>query len=184
MAARIFTSLLLSGLVLLAGSACAGPKEPASPKETFETYAKAVKQKDTTTMKLLLSDESKKMHEQEARAQGITLDDIVGRETLIDTSQKVVKVRNETIEGERATLEVENSFGNWETLPFVFEDGQWKIDKKGYADRLQQEIEQINDQQLDQIIDQGRIDPAASPEPAISPSVDPMVSTTPANTPN
>lgn len=135
-------------------------------------------------MKLLLSDESKKMHEQEARAQGITLDDIVGRETLIDTSQKVVKVRNETIEGERATLEVENSFGNWETLPFVFEDGQWKIDKKGYADRLQQEIEQINDQQLDQIIDQGRIDTAAPPEPGLSPSVDPIVPATPANTPN
>lgn len=95
------------------------------------------------------------MHEQEAKAQNVPLEDIVKRETLFAEDQKTVKLRNEKIEGDKATLEVENSFGSWETVPFVFEDGNWKIDKKGYADRLMQEIEQ-NNQQLDDIINQGK----------------------------
>lgn len=151
--------------VALAASfaACAGDDTPASPKETLYTYSKARKKKDLTTMKMLLSKETMKMHEQEAKAQGLTVDDIIERETLISETQNVIKVRNEKIDGDKATLEVENSFGSWETLPFVFEDGQWKIDKRGYADRLLQDIEMEN-QRLDQIIQGGGI-PTSSPTP-------------------
>ncbi len=107
-------------------------------------------------MKLLLSSESIKMHEQEAKAQNLTLDDIVKRETLFTDGQKTVEFRNEKIDGEKATLEVKNSFGSWETVPFVHEDSEWKIDKKGYADKLMQDIEQNGNQQIDEIINQGR----------------------------
>jgi len=154
-----FFAIIAAALLV---AACTEEKPPASPKDTFSTYTKALKKGDLTTVKLLLSAETKKMHEQEARARGLTLDDIVKNETLINDTQTVVKVRNEVINGDRATLEVENSFGMWETLPFVFEEGQWKIDKKGYADQLQMEIEQT-DQQLDQTIDDGRIDPDKMP---------------------
>ncbi|MDQ3219361.1 MAG: hypothetical protein M3Q26_01245 [Acidobacteriota bacterium] len=106
-------------------------------------------------MKLLLSAETIKMHELEAKAQSVTVDDIVKRETLFSEGQTTVKLRNEKIDGETATLEVENSFGAWETVPFIKEDDVWKIDKKGYADRFMQEIEQ-NNQQLDDIINQGQ----------------------------
>jgi hypothetical protein len=144
--------LAVLGVVLVS---CSGEKTPASPKETFQTYVKALKQKDITAMKLLLSDETIKMHEQEARSQNTTVDEIVKRESWISDGQTVVKLRNEKIDGVHATLEVENSFGVWETVPFVFEDNQWKIDKKGYADRLRREIEQ-KDQELDDIINKGR----------------------------
>lgn len=106
-------------------------------------------------MKLLLSAETLKMHEQEAKSQGITVDDIVIRETLFSDTQRTVDFRNEKIEGDKATLDVKNAFGVWETIPFVKEDGEWKIDKKGYADRLMQDIEQDN-QKLDELIDKGR----------------------------
>jgi hypothetical protein len=106
-------------------------------------------------MKLRLSAESIKMHEQEAKAQNVTLDDIVKRETLFSEGQKLVRLRNEKIDGDKATLEVENSFGTWETVPFVREDGGWKIDKKGYVDRLMQEVEQST-QQMDDFINQGK----------------------------
>ena len=106
-------------------------------------------------MKLLLSTETLKMHGQEAKAQNVTLDEIVKRETLFSQTQTLVEFRNEKIDGDKATLEVKNSFGSWETVPFVMEEGNWKIDKKGYADRLMQEIEQ-NNQQLDDIINQGK----------------------------
>jgi len=135
-------------------SGCAGPKEPASPLQTFKTYTKALKQKDTTTMKLLLSNETIKMHEQEAKAQGVTLDDIVKRETLVSPDQTTIEYKNERIDNDKATLEVKNSYGGWETVPFVKEDGVWKIDKKGYADLMQDEIDQ-GDKKLDDIINKG-----------------------------
>ena len=152
----LVSTAILSLLVLTA--ACAGDSRPDTPVEAFKAYINAIKQKDTTTMKLLLSSESIKMHEQEAKAQNVTLDDIVKRETLFSEGQKVVEFRNEKIDGEKAMLEVKNSFGTWETVPFVREDGKWKIDKKGYADRLLQDIEQ-NNQQMDDFINQGKQPP-------------------------
>ena len=54
--------------VLLAGlAACARQPTPATPLETLKTYVAAIKKKDTTTMKLLLSDATIKMHQQAAK---------------------------------------------------------------------------------------------------------------------
>ncbi len=153
---RFFLFITFLSLVLISG--CAGETKPETPVETFKTYINAVKQKNTTKMKLLLSSESIKMHEQEAKAQNLTLDDVVKRETLFSDGQKVVEFRNEKVEGERATLEVKNSFGAWESIPFVREDSAWKIDKKGYVDGLMQDVEQ-NNQQMDDFINQGKQPP-------------------------
>ena len=106
-------------------------------------------------MKSLLSDASIKMHEQEAKAQNLNLDDIVKRQNLFSETQTSVEHRNEKIEGDKATLEVKNSFGVWETVPFVKEEGIWKIDKQGFANQMMQEVEQ-NNQKLNDIINQGR----------------------------
>jgi hypothetical protein len=149
----LYISLLIS--IVLFGGSCAGEKKPDTPIESFKAYVNAVKQRDTTRMKLLLSSESIKMHEQEAKSQNLTLDDVVRRETLFTEGQKTVEFRNQKIEGDKATLEVKNSFGSWETVPFVREDDEWKIDKKSYADRLMQEIQQ-NNQQMDDLINQGK----------------------------
>jgi hypothetical protein len=153
-----FTRLLILVSAIALVTACAGDSKPDTPVESFKAYITATKQKDTTTMKRLLSSESIKMHEQEAKAQNVVLDDIVKRETLFTEGQKVVEFRNEKIEGEKATLEVKNSFGGWETIPFVREEGEWKIDKKGYADRLLQDID-MNNQQMDDYINQGKQTP-------------------------
>lgn len=147
---RLLLNLLIIAALLSAAS-CGGEKTPASPLETFKTYTKAIKQKDTTAMKLLLSSETIKMHEQEAKARGVTLDDVVVQETLFSADQTTVEFRNEKIEGDRATLEVKNSFGAWETVPFVNEEGEWKIDKKGYANQLQQQID-LENQRLNDAI--------------------------------
>jgi len=106
-------------------------------------------------MKLLLSSETIKMHDREAKAQGVTVDDIVKHETLLADDQKTVKFRNQKIEGDKATLEYENQYGSWETIPFVRENNEWKIDKKGYLDQMMKDVEQ-NNQQLDDMINNGR----------------------------
>jgi len=131
--------------------ACGDEQKPATPLETFKTYTKAIKKKDTTTMKLLLSNASIKMHEQEAKAQGVTVDDIVKRETLFSENQNTVEYRNEKIDGDKATLQVKTSYGTWETVPFVKEDAVWKIDKKGYADQMMKDIDEQN-RKLDELI--------------------------------
>lgn len=135
---RIWSRILIFSLVF-ALFGC-GDRDPATPLETFKTYTKAIKKKDTDTMKLLLSEATIKMHEREAKAQNVTLDDILLRDTLFNPNQKSVEYRGETIEGDRATLHVKNSFGSWETVPFVREDGVWKIDKEGQANQMMQEM--------------------------------------------
>ena len=95
------------------------------------------------------------MHEQEAKAQNSNLDDVVKRETLFNENQTSVEFRNEKIEGDKATIEVKNSFGSWEIVPFVREENLWKIDKQGFANQMMQEVEQ-NNQKIDDIINQGK----------------------------
>jgi len=143
-------SRILVFVVAAALFACGQPK-PATPLETFKTYVKAYKQKDMATMKLLLSDATMKMHEREAKAQNTTVDDILKRETMIGEGQKAVEYRDEKIEGDKATLQIKTVFGSWETLPFIREDGVWKIDKQGYANQMIQEIEE-NNKKLDDVI--------------------------------
>ena len=135
--------------------ACAGGEKPSTPFNTMEVYTQAIKKKDLTTMKLLLSSDSLKMAEKEAKAQNVTLDEIIKRETLFSENQSVVRYRNEKIDGEKATIEMQDSFGSWNTVPFVREEGAWKIDKQGIANQMMQQIEQEN-KELDDIINQGR----------------------------
>jgi hypothetical protein len=145
-------------ITLLAGllwTSCADAEKPSMPFNTLENYTTAIKKKDTTTMKLLLSDASIKMAEQEAKAQNVTLDEIVKRETLFNETQKTLKYRNEKIDGERATIEVLDSFNSWNTVPFVREEGIWKIDKQGIANQMILEFER-KDKELDDKINQGR----------------------------
>ena len=135
--------------------ACAGEDKPSTPLKTLKTYTTAIKKKDTTTMKLLLSESSIKMAEQEAKAQNVPLDEIVKRETLFKETQKTVEFRNEKIDGDKATIEMMDSLGIWNVVPFVREEGVWKIDKQGIANQLLLEFEREN-KRLDDIINQGR----------------------------
>ena len=143
-------------LIGLTAFSCADEKKPRSPLETFQTYTKAIKQKDTTTMKLLLSSESLKMHEQQAKSQNVTVDEIVKRETLFSSEQTSVRFRNEKIEGDKAVIEIENASAIWETVPFINEEGVWKIDKIGARDRFEDDVEKKN-QQADELMNEGRL---------------------------
>ena len=67
-------------------------------------------------------------------------DEIIKRETLLGDNQKTVEYRDEKIDGDKATLKFKNQSGSWEMLPFVREDGVWKIDKQGYANQMMKDI--------------------------------------------
>ena len=153
---RFNFSLFLAVLVVVTITliACTSDKQPASPVETFQTYVKAFKKKDLTTMKLLLSNDTIKMHEQQAKAEGVTLDDVIRRDSLLGEGQMTVEYRNERIDGDRATIEYKDA-GAWETMPFVREEGDWKIDKKTLADQMLRDVEQ-DSQQFDDRLNRER----------------------------
>ena len=145
--------ILFSAVLLFA---CAKAEKPSTPLETLKAYTAAIKKKDLTTMKLLLSANSIKMAEQEAKAQNVTLDEIVKRETLFRENQSTVEFRNEKIDGERATIEMKDSFDTWNTVPFVREEGIWKIDKQGIANQMMLDFERKN-KELDDKINQDKL---------------------------
>lgn len=146
-------------IVLSAGFifACAGKFVPSTPLETLKAYTLAIKRKDPTQMKSLLSEASIKMHEQEAKAQNVSLDEIIKRETLFSENQRNVNFRHEKVDGDRATIEMKNSFDIWITVPFVREEGVWKIDKQGFANQMMEQTVDENKKNIDDIINQGRL---------------------------
>lgn len=184
-----FIKIILTTILALAFMACGGDSKPAEPIDTLKAYHLAVRKKDATTMKLLLSEASLKIHQQEAQAQGLTLDDVVLRDTLFPADQKSFKYKPGVIEGDKATVEVENSFGGYDTIHLVREDGLWKIDKKATGDQMIQEVDDpIND--LEEKINQDRkdiddsVNTESSPSPDASPSVSPGNPTDPNATPS
>ena len=151
------TFLLAAGLM-----ACGGGDKDRTPSETFKEYVKASKKKDTTAMKILLSSATMKMHDQEAKAQNTTVDEIVKRETLLAPDQTTVEYRNEVINGDKASIQFKNAYGSWETLPFVREDNQWKMDKAGYADLMLKQMDDSN-RRLDDLINNSNNLPTPNP---------------------
>ena len=153
--------IVISLAAMLAGC---GAAKPATPVETFKTYVKATAKKDTAAMRLLLSEGTLKMHEKEAVAQGVTVNDIVARESLFSENQRAVEFKDEKIDGDKATLLLKNSNSKkWETVFFVRENGEWKIDKQSSADQLMREIEEEQRQRFDQF-NNINASPQATPE--------------------
>ena len=93
MASKRFTfafKILFAAILPVMLLACGSSKPAASPVETFETYVKALKKKDYTSAKILLSAATIKMHEQEAKAQNTTVDEIIKRGSLVADGQTTV----------------------------------------------------------------------------------------------
>ena len=154
---RFYPKILVFILIAAFGFACStAPKKTLTPLETLKEYGEAFQKKDITTMKLLLSSESLKMHEQEAKAQNTTVDEIVKRETLFTENQKTAEFRNQKVEDDKATIEMKDASGIWNTIHFVKEAGAWKIDKKGFANQIEQ-LNQQKQNELDQLINNSRI---------------------------
>ncbi|MDH3493051.1 MAG: DUF4878 domain-containing protein [Acidobacteriota bacterium] len=127
---------LFFAFVVAIAAACGEAEKERTPLETLQKYAEAAKNKDITQMKLLLSAATLKLHTEQAKTQGVTLDEIVQRETFFPIDQRVFSYRNEKTEGDKATVEVKNNFGSWDQIFLVKENGSWKIDKKGTAQQM------------------------------------------------
>src|SRR5205085_1610459 len=101
----------------------------SSPTATLKAFYEATQKKDPEGIKKTLSKGTLEMLEGFAKTQNKTLDESLKSGLASDTnSDKMPETRNEKINGDKATLEVKNDkTSQWETVPFVKEDGSWKI---------------------------------------------------------
>jgi hypothetical protein len=131
---KLSKSIALAVLALAIGvTGLACNRLGSSPSATLNAYFEALQKKDAAGLKKTLSKGTLEMFEQFAKAQSPpkSLDEALqtGLASTTNTdSNKMPETRNEKIDGEKATLEVKNDkTGAWETVPFVKEDGAWKI---------------------------------------------------------
>ena len=134
---------------------CRSADTPQTPLDTLKTYLQAIKKKDVSKMKALLSEGSIKMATDEAKAQNVSVDEVILRETLFSADQKTLKFRNEKIDGDNATIEDETAPEIFDRVPFVKENGIWKIAKDKFADEIQKQSEEEM-KKLDDKINEGR----------------------------
>jgi hypothetical protein len=122
-----FTPVIVAVLLVVAISAC---KFGSSPTSTFKAFWQAQKNKDVAGMKKTMSKASMAMLEKGAKQQNKTVDQAIteGFNTPGAKYDKVPESRNENINGNDATLEIQDETSKkWETMYFVKEDGDWKI---------------------------------------------------------
>ncbi len=137
--------LILLGAILFAG--CNSNQSAAnSPGGVLKQYVAASQKQDIAAMKALLSKGSLDLIEKSAKAQGTTTDELLRRESSVKI-RNAPETRNEKIEGETATVEVKNETnGEFDMkMPFVREDGAWKIASDKYsAEIMKKANEEIN----------------------------------------
>jgi hypothetical protein len=113
--------------IALAASACSMLSH-SSPAATFKAFFEASKKKDVAGIKRGLSKGTLDMLDKLAKEQNKSTDDMLKDVYKEDKGETFPETQNEKINGDTATLEVKNDkTGKWETLPFVKEDGEWKI---------------------------------------------------------
>ena len=118
----------LALLVVVGAAACKFAS--SSPTATFKSYFEAQRKKDIAGIKKTLSKSSLDMMEKAAKEQNKTVDKALteGLDNPAMKSDKTPDTRNEKIDGNNATLEVQNEqTKNWDKVYFVKEDGEWKI---------------------------------------------------------
>jgi hypothetical protein len=121
------TPIVVAVMLAVALSAC---KFGSSPTATFKAFWEAQKKKDIAAMKKTMSKGSMAMLEKGAKQQNKTVDEAIteGFNTPGVKYDKTPEIRNEKINGNDATLEVQDETSKkWETMYFVKEDGAWKI---------------------------------------------------------
>ena len=118
----IFVTLLAIAFV-----GCNSLPKTDSPTDVLKKFVEASKKKDVETIKQTLSSGTLKMIDESAKKQNTTLDEALKKDDG-NTLKEMPETRNEQIEGDTATVEVKNpATSDWDKIPFVKEDGKWKI---------------------------------------------------------
>jgi PBP1b-binding outer membrane lipoprotein LpoB len=111
----------------------------ASPTDTLKSFIQSSKQKDVEAIKKVMSKNSLTIAERSAQLQNTTVDELFKRDNPALPTE-IPEIRNEKIEGETATVEVKDQTSGYETIPFVKEDGVWKIAFDKYQQAMMEKM--------------------------------------------
>ena len=113
-----------------------------TPTDTLRTFIQASEEKDVETIKKTLSKGTINIIEGTAKAQKITVDELLKRENGIPLKE-MPETRNEKIEGDAASVEIKNVItGGFDRVPFVKEDGVWKIQLDVFMRDMQKKMKE------------------------------------------
>ncbi len=127
---------------LIVGCGGAPPVPPvASPTDTLKNYIEASKKKDVAAIRKSLSKGSLELAEKSAEAQNTTVDELFKRDNMAMLDE-IPEIRNERIEGDAASVEVKDFTSGYDTIPFVKEDGAWKIAFDKYQQAMMEKMRQ------------------------------------------
>lgn len=117
------------------------PAEPAlSPSDTLKALNEAGKKKDTAAVKSYFSQASLNLFEKEASDENKNIDDFLSEREYDDLPE----IQNEKIEGDTATVEIKDAeTGAVEQIPFIKENGQWKVAFDLYLEKLEALLEEV-----------------------------------------
>lgn len=117
-----------------------------SPTEVMSALNEAAKTNDATTIKALVSKGTMALLEESAQQQNTTVDELLQRDASMPF-EEVPEMRNEQITGDKATLDIKNTqSGIYSSVPFVKEDGSWKIALDVYLKDVEEQMrKQMNE---------------------------------------
>jgi PBP1b-binding outer membrane lipoprotein LpoB len=122
--------ITLIGLLFIGCRTETTPQTP-SPTDVLKAYIEASDRKDLAAVKKTFSKGTMKMYEDAAQKRQISVDEVIKDQFESPSSGELkskIQSGKETIEGDIATVEAKNNVtGELEKIPFVKEDGVWKI---------------------------------------------------------
>ncbi len=100
-----------------------------SPTEAYTMLFTAVKARDIESVKQMMSKSSLGMAESAGQRQNKTAEEVLKNGFTATTfSDSIPEIRDPRVNGNHGLVEVRNEKENkWEDLPFVLEDGGWKL---------------------------------------------------------
>ena len=140
---KIYQTLIIAFAVFLLVGCGDAPSTPpvASPTDTLKNYIEASKKKDVAAIRKSLSKGSLELAEKSAKAQNTTVDELFKRDNMAALDE-IPEIRNERIEGDTASVEVKDFTSGYDTIPFVKEDGAWKIAFDKYQQAMMEKMRQ------------------------------------------
>ncbi len=112
-----------------------------SPSDTLKNFVEASKKKDVEAVKKTLSKGSLELVEKTAQTQNTTVDELLKRGDA-EMMDELPQISNERIENDTASVDVKVKTSDSDTIPFVKEEGVWKIAFDKYQQTMMEKMRQ------------------------------------------
>ncbi len=138
----IITAFVLAALFI---NACDAGQAKFEPKAVIQEYVTALKEKDVAKIKAASSAKTVALLEVLAKQQKLSLEEMIAKnEPQIAPILENPELRDEKVEGDKATVEVKNpADGKWNKVTFVKEDNRWKLGAGEMVDDIQKQIDEM-----------------------------------------